>query len=138
MNIETKFYGNIEVEENRVLNFKNGIPGFEQLKKFAVIDVEDSEYLKCLQSLEKIEVCLMMISPWEYFKEYEIELSDEDIEELIIKNENDVLVYNIVTVRESGITANLAAPIIINVINNNAKQIILSNPNYSIRQEIPC
>lgn len=138
MNIETKFYGNIEIEENRVLNFKDGIPGFEQLKNFTILDVEGGEHLKCLQSLEKIEVCLMMVSPWDYFKDYEIELSDEDVEDLEIVNEGDVLIYNVLTVRENSITANLAAPIIINIINNKAKQIILSNPNYNIRQEIPC
>lgn len=138
MNIETKFYGNMEIDDDRVLNFKDGIPGFEQLKSFAVLDVEGSEHLKCLQSLEKIEICLMMISPWEYFKDYEIELSDEDVEDLGIVNEGDVLIYTVLTVRENSITANLAAPIIINIINSNAKQIILSNPNYSIRQEIPC
>lgn len=138
MNIETKFYGKIEIEDNRVINFKNGIPGFEDLNSFALLDIENSNNVKCLQSLERKEVCLLIISPWDFFKDYEVYLSDDEIKELDIKNESDVLIFNVITVREKVITANLVAPIIINTINKNAKQIILSDIKYSIRQEIPC
>lgn len=138
MIIETKFYGKIEVEDNRIINFKNGIPGFENLNSFALIDIENNTNLKFLQSLEKKDVCLIIVSPWDFFKDYEVYLSDDELKELEINNENDVLIFNVITVREKVITVNLVAPIIINVINKNAKQIILSESKYSIRQEISC
>lgn len=56
----------------------------------------------------------------------------------MLSNEKDAMVYNIITVREDKITVNLAAPLIINVIKGVGKQIILSNTNYKVRQEIPC
>jgi flagellar assembly factor FliW len=102
------------------------------------LDFEDNANLKCLQSTEESGVCLLMIKPWDYFKDYEIEMSDEEIDELDIKNEQDVIVYNIITVRENKISANLVAPVVINVINKNGRQIILSNAKYDIRQEIKC
>jgi len=138
MRINTRFFGEIDIDENVIMEFNKGIPGFEELTKFALLDIEDNQSLKCLQSIEESSVCLMAITPWQYFKDYEIKLSDEEIEQLEIENQDEVSVYNIITVRQDKITANLVAPIIINVIKNKGIQIILSDTQYKIRQEIPC
>lgn len=138
MRIKTRFFGEIEIDETNILTFHNGIPGFEDYKRYLVLDIEDNDNLKCLQSVEDASICLMITSPWNYFKDYQIELSDEDIDELKIEREQDVLVYNVLTVRGENVTLNLVAPVVINVINKNGKQIILSNAKYDIRQEIKC
>lgn len=137
MNISTKFFDDININENDILNFRDGIPGLEDYKNYIVLNIEDSK-LKCLQSVEEKEIALLMINPWDFFNDYEIQLSDEEINQLEIKSHDDVLVYNIVSVRENKVTANLLAPIVINIKNNRAKQIILNENKYSIRQEIPC
>jgi flagellar assembly factor FliW len=138
MKIETKFFGEIEVEERQVIYFKYGIPGLEDYKKYIMLDIEGKEDLKCIQSIEEKDVCLLSIDPWKYFEGYEINLSDEEIEDLEVSDPESVVVYNVVTVRGDRITANLVAPIIINVLKNKGKQIILTNTKYEIRQEIPC
>lgn len=138
MNICTKFFGSIEVDEKDVIDFPSSIPGFDTLTKFIIINIENNKNLKCLQSTEDTNICLLLISPWDHFNDYSIELSDEEINVLKLSNEKDAMVYNIITVREDKITVNLAAPLIINVIKGIGKQIILSNTNYKVRQEIPC
>lgn len=138
MIIESKFFGNIEINEKQIIRFDHGIPGFEHEKKFVILDIEGKEDLKCLQSLEDKEVCLLMMLPWSCFKDYEIDVSDKEIEELGILSHEEVAVYCVLTVREDKITANLVAPIIINVLKNLGKQIILPDTKYNIRQEIPC
>lgn len=138
MKIQSKFFGEVEIKASQIISFENGIPGFEEYNKFVLLNFEDTENLKCLQSLDDSNICLVMISPWNYFKDYEIELSADDLKELVIQNEQDVAVYNVITTREERITTNLVAPIVINVLNNIGKQIILSNTKYSIRQEITC
>lgn len=138
MKIETRFFGEVEIDETKTLSFKNGIPGFENLTSFALLDFEDNENLKFLQSLEEPSICLTILSPWTYFNDYQIQLSDEEIRELELQSETDAAVYNVLTIREDKITVNLLAPVIINVINNRGKQIILSESKYSIRQEIAC
>lgn len=138
MNILTKFFGNIDIDEKDVIYFPSGIPGFDELTKFVILDFEDNKSFRCLQSVEDMNVCLLIITPWEQFNEYSIELSDDEIHELNLSSEKEAMVYNIITVREDKITVNLAAPIVINVIKGVGKQIILSNTNYKVRQEIPC
>lgn len=138
MKIKTKFFGEIDVDENNIINFVEGIPGFEDFKSFIVLDIDEKNSLKCLQSTESKDVCLILISPWDYFYDYEIELSDKEQKELEIKKQEDVSVYNVITIRNDKITANLTAPIVINTLNMKGKQIILSNSKYNLRQEIKC
>lgn len=138
MKIKTRFFGEIDIDEKSIINFREGLPGFEEHKEFAILDIEDNKNLKCLQSLLEPGICLLMISPWEYVPDYEVQLSDDEIDFLQIQMEEDVAVYNIIKVTDNKVTANLLAPIVINVKSNNAKQIILSDNKYSIRQEIPC
>ena len=138
MKIITKFFEEIETDEKNIITFYEGIPGFEDYKNFIVLDIDEKSNLKCLQSIENKDVCLILITPWDYFNDYEIELSDEEQKELGIKKQDDVAVYNVITIRKDKITANLTAPILINTLNMKGKQIILSNSKYNLRQEIKC
>lgn len=138
MKICTKFFGEITADNSDIIIFNNGIPGFEEYKKFIILDFESKSTLKCLQSVESKDICLIIINPWDYFEDYHIELSDDELNSLEIKNEEDILVYNVLTIKQGKVTANLLAPIVINLIKNKGRQIILSNTNYKIRQEIVC
>lgn len=137
MQISTKFFGDINVGNNDIIHFEEGIPGLEEYKNYVILNIEDAN-IKCLQSIDEKEICLLLINPWDYFKDYEIELSSKDISFLEINSYEDVLVYNVITIRDDKITVNLLAPIVINVKNNKARQVILNEKKYSIRQEIPC
>lgn len=137
MIIGTKLFSEIEINEKMIISFNDGIPGLENYKKFVLLDIEGSS-MKALQSVEEKELCLIVITPWDYFKEYEIQLSKEEIGKLKLNSSSDAIVLNVANIREDKVTVNLAAPIIINVLNNIGKQIILTNSNYSIRQEIKC
>ncbi len=133
MKIDTKFFGEIVIDESSIIKFQGGIPGFEALEGYTLLDLEGKKF-RCLQSIDDKEICFLVINPWDYFKEYEISLSDSETNELEIKDQKQVLVFNILTVHGSNITTNLSAPIIINVLNNKGKQIVLTNSKYSIRE----
>jgi flagellar assembly factor FliW len=138
VNINTKFFGEINIEDECIINFPEGIPGFEQFKSYIILDIENNTNMRCLQSIDNSSICLVIINPWDVCSNYEFELTDTEINQLSIKNESDINVYNVITIRGDKVTVNLVAPIVINIINNIGKQIILSNTEYSIRQEISC
>lgn len=121
MKIYTKFFGEIIIDDNDIITFNSGIPGFEEYKKFIILDLESKSTLKCLQSTESKDVCLVIINPWDYFNDYQIELSDDEVDCLEIEKEEDVLVYNVLTIRQDKITANLLAPIVINSLKKKGK-----------------
>lgn len=137
MKIETRPFGEVEIDEKSIIIFEKGIPGFEGFLKFALFDIEGS-LMKCIQSIEDKNMCLIIINPFDYFKDYEINLSADEIKRLQISKEEDVLIFNILNIKEDKVTANMLAPIVVNVIKKLGVQIILQDSNYSIRQEIKC
>jgi flagellar assembly factor FliW len=131
MIIETKYQGEIEIGSEEIINFERGIPGFEDEKNFVILPFAEETPFYILQSTKTSELAFVMTEPFLYFKGYEVELSNELIEELAIEKENDVLVFSILTVQEpfEKTTVNLQAPIVVNRNHQKGKQVVLNNTN---------
>ncbi|ETI89131.1 MAG: flagellar assembly factor FliW [Clostridium butyricum] len=138
MKFISKVHGEIEYEEKEVITFNKGIPGFNELKKFILLDLQEYEPFKLLQSLENDEIALIVTSPYEFFKDYEIKLNDETISNLKIDSPEQVMILTTVTLNSDvkKITTNLQGPIIINTSNNLGEQIILDNSKYEVKSPL--
>lgn len=134
----TKFLGNIEVEQKEIISFKNGLPGFYELHDFVLLPVEGNEALKYLQSIEESKVCFILMNPFFIIENYDVEIGEETVEMLEIKKPDDVCLYSILTITDNikDITANLTAPIVINTANNKAAQEILSDSRYTVKHKL--
>lgn len=139
MFIETTHFGQIEINEADILNFEEGIIGFEDVKKFGIIDSEDPESpFKWIQAVDKPELAFALVDPFKIKKNYDFDLTDEEVEYLGVKDASEVMVFSIVVVPEDikQISMNLKAPLIINKSNNKAAQIILDTDKYTVRHLI--
>jgi flagellar assembly factor FliW len=138
MKISTKYHGEVEINEKEVLNFEKGIPGFLDEKKFTLLPLSEDETYYVLQSLTTSKLAFVLSNPFNFFREYDFKLEDSVVEELDLQSEKDVLVYSILTVKDSfeKTTANLQAPVIINSKNHKAKQVILHNEQFNIKHPI--
>lgn len=118
--------------------FEKGIPGFESYNYFNVNVIEGNEKFYNIVSKEDSNIGFVSISPFEIKKDYEIDLDDEFVKELDIKEEKDVLVLCLITLGKTlkDSTANLKAPIIINIKNNRGKQLILQDDKYKIKEPL--
>jgi flagellar assembly factor FliW len=138
MKINTKYHGIREYEDKDIITFKKGLPGFEDLRGFIIFPVEENEVFSILHSIEDEKIGFVVISPFYVIKDYEINLSDDCIDELKIKSPEDVMLLNTVTLNSdiNKITTNLKAPIIINIKTKLGEQIILENDDYLIKQPL--
>jgi len=128
--------GEITVEEKDIVIFKRGLPGFELLRKFAVIALEDTKPIQWLVSLEDKEVSLPVIDPWLVRTDYHLNIPKNLVDYLGITNEDKIFILTVVRIpdpKPEAMTINLAAPIIINLDNNQAIQYIPEKSEYSIR-----
>ncbi|MEK4484795.1 flagellar assembly protein FliW [Psychrobacillus sp. FSL H8-0484] len=136
MNIETKFLGEVTIEEKEIIQFQNGLPGFEDITEFVILPLEIDSPFAILQSVKQREIGFVLALPFLFKKDYAFELSDEDKEELKIKSSENLLTYSIVTLKEpfSNSTLNLQAPVLINHKLKIAKQLVLQDSNtYPLR-----
>jgi len=139
MIIQTKHFGDVEITEEDVLTFEYGIPGFDDLTKFVILGKTDVESpFFWLQSLEESGVAFVISDPFNYVSDYEAEIDTTMAKFLGIEDENDAIIYNIVTVPEdiSKTSINLKAPLVINTKNNKGCQVILENEKYKFKHII--
>ena len=140
MIIQTKYLGEVEISEEQILHFPKGVLGFENHHDFVILDIFENHHFKILQSLKHPEIAFFIINPWDFFKDYEVDIPDEELAKIDIlpNKENNFALFNIVTLgqtfKES--TANLLAPIIINLNNKKGKQFILNDQNYTTKHKL--
>lgn len=138
MLIETKYFGKMEIEGDKVISFESGIPGFLHEKQFVLLDIPGNDLLQILQSLNGPDLAFFITNPHHFYRNYAFSLEDNVIEALQISSENDVAVLSIMTVKEpfQTSTINLQAPIIINNRTKLGKQIILKEEQFSMHASI--
>ena len=89
MEFVSKVHGKIQYDENKIITFNKGLPGFEDLRKFIIVDLDEYEPFKLLHSLESDEVAIVVTSPYEFYENYEIEIKEETLKHLNIKNKSE-------------------------------------------------
>ncbi|MCL2081086.1 MAG: flagellar assembly protein FliW [Oscillospiraceae bacterium] len=138
MRINTVRFGEIDIADEKIVDFPEGLPGLEELKKFALITTEETEPFRWFQSMNDPDVALVVLDPQILFPAYSVKLPVEIEEELGIEEESDVLVLTVAVVPKDfrGMTTNLVSPIVINAKKNLGKQVIMQNSEYQIRQPI--
>lgn len=135
MKVLTRDFGEIEADQENIIKFKNGLPGFEELKKFVIIPLSDDSPFMVVQSLDEVEVAFTVIEPGNFMSDYKFEISDNIEKELEISSIEDVLVLNIITLQEKlkESTVNLSAPLVININKNLGRQVILDDKRYELK-----
>ena len=138
MVLTSKIYGEIEYEEKDIIKFKKGILGLEHLNKYVLLKIDEYEPFRLLQSIEDEEIGFVLSCPFDFCTDYELNLNKELLKRLEIEKEEEVMVFNTVTLNSDPkkITTNLKAPIIINISNNLGEQIVLNRDQYKIKQPL--
>ena len=137
--IKTRTFGEIEIKEQQIIDFPDGILGFDYVKKFILLDTQDEKSpLKWLQAYDEPELAFIIIRPVDFMREYELVVSMNDIEAVGAEDADYLLVFAIVTIpsNPSDMTANLQGPIIINPEKKLGRQAISLSDKYSVRHKI--
>jgi flagellar assembly factor FliW len=138
MQIQTKYLGNIEVEEKQIIRFPKGLPAFEGQQQFVFLPFDDDGIFFYMQSLEDTELCLIVCNPFQFFPNYQIDLGDQECQLLEVNGPDDVALMAILTIPEDfrHTTANLLAPVVINTRANLGLQFIPADSDYTTKESI--
>lgn len=140
MIIKTKHFGEVEVKEENILKFDEGIFGFEDSKKFVIIydnETEGSPFC-WLQAIDDEAVCLPMIDPVVYFPDYNPEISGELVGKIGELKVEDISLFTVVVVPEDikKMTTNLKAPILVNIQTKKGIQVVVEDDEYKIKHNL--
>ncbi len=137
--VVTPRFGRIEFTEAEILTATVGLFAFEDLKQFLLLSSPGMRPFECLQSIEKPDVAFTLLDPRVFLPEYRVEIPSEMVKELQIENLEKVRQLVIVTIpsgKPDKMTANLLAPIVINLESRKLKQVVLTAPEYHTRHSI--
>lgn len=128
----------IDIAKTLQVQLPLGLLGFEQIKTYSLISKPDQEPFLWLSVPQGEDLAFLVVPPCFVMPDYAPDLSDDDVDFLEIRNPNDALVLNIVTLRSgAAATVNLKGPIVINRHTMIGKQVVLSNSDYAIQHPIP-
>jgi flagellar assembly factor FliW len=135
--LKTKHFGRIPCEPESELEFPCGLPGFEDRRRFVAVRFQESDPLIFLQSVEDPGLCFITLPVLAVDPQYHLRVSSEDLGYLGMPAARqpqigkDVLCLAVLSIRESGPTANLLAPVVINLRNRKAVQAVAPESDYS-------
>ncbi len=138
MIIKTKFLGEVEIREEDIIIFPDGILGFEDSRQFILLDIPENEFFKILQDVEREYVSFIVTDPFKFKEDYEMEVQDNELLKINIRKKEQIAMINIVTLSDvfEKSSMNLLAPIIMNTENRIGKQYVLSNVSYSTKHPL--
>ena len=137
MEITTKDMHKGEITDDKLLTIPEGLFGFENYTKFALVDCEYEPFI-WLQSIEDKNLAFLIVDPFLICNEYETDIDDLTLAKIDIKKPEDIIIMTIVTVPSDGspITANFAGPIVINKNNKKCIQAISGDNRWSTKVDI--
>ncbi len=140
MLVKTKFFGEVDLPEEKILTFERGLIGLADYKRFTILyDCEKEETnISWLQSVDEPTLALPVIKPWLVKEEYNPTVEDELLSSLGELTEENLVILLTMTapadIKE--MTVNLKAPVIINADTRKAVQIIADNQDYEVKYKV--
>ena len=135
MKINTTRFNELEVDKKDIIEFTEGLLGFENLKKFFIVDPGDQTLILWLQSIDDASVAFPIIEPKIFQPNFSVKLLPLELNSLNLENLSNASVYTILTIPQNvtEMSANLKAPIIINNKSKIARQIVLQDSKLEVR-----
>ena len=136
MEIQTSRFGWMSVDDERLMNFSRGLLGFPGHHRFALIQTGQENYFFWLQSVNDPNLAFVVTDPSIFFKDYDVPLREETARELQVTDPAAVQVFVICNKVDDWLTGNLLGPLVINVENRLAQQVVLTEKKWGTRQPL--
>jgi len=133
--VQTGRFGQIEISTDEIINIPSGILGFPEDQNFCLVDSGDDTLILWLQSLTNPHLAFPVLEPKIFKNDYVVRLSAAELRELRMSSIKDASVFTILTIpaQFAEMTANLKAPVVINIRERVGKQVVLQENDQPIK-----
>ncbi|MCB0377992.1 MAG: flagellar assembly protein FliW [Bdellovibrionales bacterium] len=138
MVVNTTRFGTIDISEEDILTFTEGLLGFNDLEKFVLLDDPNDEIFAWLQSCDEPSIAFPVLEPELFEENFKLRLTKSDLQSLKSEDSAQLRSFCIITIPEdpARMTANLKAPVVVNVSQRLARQCVLQDNKLEIREPI--
>lgn len=136
MMIKTSRFGQLEVDQDRLITFEEGILGFPEQHQYALIQTGEGSGFYWLQAVYTEDLAFVVCDPRLFVMDYQVPVKLEDLQTIALEETGDAQVFVIVNKIGDLLTGNFQGPLVVNVKNRKARQLVLSDKRYSTRHPL--
>lgn len=138
LKFQTSRFGEITCAAQDIIVFNEGLVGLPDIKEFVLIQHKDDSPFRWLQSLNDGTLAFLVVDP-EHYLQFSPEMPSSAVQGLDLAIDTPILVYTICNIPKgnpTGMTLNLAGPIVINAVSQKARQVVLEDDAYPVRYAV--
>jgi flagellar assembly factor FliW len=136
MILQTSRFGQIEVDDQRLIHFPSGIVGFPDNRDFALVQTSEDSGFYWLQSVDRAELAFVVCDPRLFVSDYRVPIKQEELSQVGLSDPGGAQVFVIVNKVDDQLTGNMQGPLVVNVETRVAKQLVLSDKRYTTRHTL--
>ena len=136
MNVRTTRFGDVQIAEDRVITFPNGLLGFAEFKQYCLLEPAEDGCFFWLQSLEDPSLAFVVTDPSMFIKDYNVPIRAEQMAQLNMSDVNDAQVFVIVNKVDDTLTANLQGPLVVDTHSRVGEQFVLAEKRWTTRHPL--
>ncbi len=136
MIIQTSRFGELEVDEARLLVFGDGLLGFPDQRQYALVQTGQGSGFYWLQAVEEPDLAFVVCDPRLFVADYQVPVKLEELQGIELTEPEKAQVFVIVNKVNGLLTGNFQGPLVVNVDNRRGRQLVLSDKRYSTRHPL--
>ena len=136
MVITTSRFGQLDVNAERLIVFHEGILGFPKQRDYALIQTGEDSGFYWLQSVCTPELAFVVCDPRLFVADYQVPVKLDELARVELDDAKDAQIFIIVNKVGDLLTGNLQGPLVVNVLNRKARQLVLSDKRFSTRHPL--
>jgi flagellar assembly factor FliW len=136
MQVQTVRFGTIEIADERVMTFPRGLLGFQQYKRYCLLQPKEDACFFWLQCIDDPSLAFVVTDPNLFVKDYSVPIRAEQMEDLRLEKLEDAQVFVIVNKVGQTLTGNLQGPLVVNSVLRTGDQFVLADKKWSTRHEL--
>ena len=133
MVVNTSRFGEVEVDDARIITFRRGLLGFPERQRYVLIQTGDDSYFYWMQSVDSPDLAFVVTDPSHFVSSYRVPIRPEHLRDLGIGSLDEAQVFVIVNKRGNLLTGNLQGPLVIHVSELEGEQLVLSDRRFTTR-----
>ncbi len=136
MLIQSTQLGSIEVDDDKIIDLQGGLLGFESTTNFVLIDADETGAYVWLQSVDDPNLAFLAVAPNFFFPDYEPDVPNNEAKQIGLTDGSSAQLLCLVTISDDSITANLMGPVVLNVGDRAARQVVLADQGYTTTEPL--
>lgn len=138
MKIKSRPFGDIDIDETKIISIQGGMFGFEGYERFVLVGVQEQKPFEWIQCVDEPSIAFVVLRPDAFMPQYQLLLSDADKSTLGVQSESELICYIVCVIPEDmrKITVNLKGPIAVNPKTLQGRQAISMVEHYAVRHPL--